>query len=195
MPVEDFLVRNKRRLVENYSHPGAWEQLNVAAQGELTREVAGLTSVHADTDVDARQFDVLMLNLQLAGLRVDARFDELKESVIELAGAMEEKQAIPMVCELLPLIREVQRAQFWQGVTVPELENVRLNVRVGPTCTADSSHLDSALRAGCDLGCEQPPQELNSTSPPSREDIVYCRSRKIVAAGACGAAHCLHSAV
>jgi hypothetical protein len=120
MPLENFLVRNKRRLVERYSNPGAWDQLDMTAQGELTREVAGLPSVHADTDLDAKQFDVLILNLQLVVLRVDARFDELKESVIELAGAMEQKQTIPMVREQLPLIQEVQTTLFWQGVTVPE---------------------------------------------------------------------------
>ncbi len=129
MPIENFLVRNKRRLVEKYSDPAAWDELDVAAQGELTREVAGLPSVVADADLEAKQFDVLMLNLQLAVLRVDARFDELKESVFELAGAMEEKQAIPMVREQLLLIQEVQTTQFWQGVTVSELENVRLKLR------------------------------------------------------------------
>lgn len=129
MPVENFMVRNKRRLVEKYSDPAAWETLDVAAQGELTREVAGLPSVVADADLEAKQFDVLMFNLQLAVLRVEARFDELKENVIELASAMEEKEAIPMVREQLPLIEEVQTTQFWQGVTVPELENVRRRLR------------------------------------------------------------------
>jgi len=95
-----------------------------------TREVAGLPSVHADADLDAKQFDVLIFNLQLAVLRVEARFDELKEGVIELASAMEEKQAIPMVREQLQLIQQVQTTQFWQGVTVPELENVRRRLRV-----------------------------------------------------------------
>jgi type I restriction enzyme, R subunit len=129
MPVENFLVRDKRRLVEKYSDPAAWEQLDMAAQGELTREVAGLPSTVADVDLEAKQFDVLLLNLQLAVLRVETRFDELKETVIELAGAMEEKQAIPMVREQLELIQEVQTTQFWQGITVPELENVRLRLR------------------------------------------------------------------
>jgi len=129
MPPENFLVRAKRRLVEKYSDPGAWEQLDVAAQGELTRDVAGLPTVAADADLDAKEFDVLILNLQLSVLRVQARFDLLKEGVIALAGAMEEKQAIPMVREQLQLIQEVQTTQFWQGVTVPELENVRLRLR------------------------------------------------------------------
>jgi integrase len=129
MPIDNFLVRDKRRLVEKYSDPAAWEELDVAAQGELTREVAGLPSVVADADLEAKQFDVLLFNLQLSVLRVEARFDELKESVIEFAGAMEEKQAIPMVREQLQLIEEVQTTQFWQGVTVPELETVRLRLR------------------------------------------------------------------
>jgi len=129
MPLDNFLVRNKRRLVEKYSDPAAWEELGVTAQGELTREVAGLPSIVADADLDAKQFDVLMLNLQLAVLRVEARFDELKENVIELASALEEKQAIPMVREQIQLIQEVQTTQFWQNVTVPELENMRLRLR------------------------------------------------------------------
>lgn len=129
MPLENFLVRAQRRLVEKYSDPGVWEELDLTAQGELTREVAGLPTMAADADLDAKEFDVLILNLQLAVLRVQARFDELKENVIELAGAMEEKQAIPMVRDQLLLIQEVQTTQFWQGVTVLELENVRLRLR------------------------------------------------------------------
>jgi type I restriction enzyme R subunit len=129
MPLENFLVRNKRRLVEKYSDPAAWDEMDITTQGELANEIAGLPSVVADADLDAKQFDALLLNLQLAMLRVEARFDELKESVIELAGAMEEKQAIPMVREQIVLIQEVQTTQFWQGVTVPELENVRLKLR------------------------------------------------------------------
>ena len=129
MPQENFLVRARRRLVEKYSDPGAWEQLDVVAQGELTREVAGLPTIAADADLNAKEFDVLILNLQLGVLRVQARFDELKENVIALAGAMEEKQAIPMVRDQLLLIQEVQTTQFWQGVTVSELESVRLRLR------------------------------------------------------------------
>ena len=101
----------------------------MVAQGELTREVAGLPTIAADADLNAKEFDVLILNLQLGVLRVQARFDELKENVIALAGAMEEKQAIPMVRDQLLLIQEVQTTQFWQGVTVSELESVRLRLR------------------------------------------------------------------
>ena len=129
MPLDNFLVRAKRRLVEKYSDASAWNGLGVPEQGELVREVAGLPSGIADSDLDAKQFDMLMLGLQLAILRVEPRFDALKAGVIEIASALEEKQAIPMVRDQILLIQEVQRTQFWQGVTLPELEQVRLRLR------------------------------------------------------------------
>lgn len=129
MPVENFLVRAKRRLVEKYSQPDAWNELDIAAQGELTNEVAGLPSALTDADLDAKQFDLLVLSLQLAMLRAEPRFEQLREDVIALARAMEEKQAIPMVRDQMVFIQEIQSAQFWEAITVPELERVRIRLR------------------------------------------------------------------
>jgi type I restriction enzyme, R subunit len=129
MPLENFLVRAKRRLVEKYASPSAWEQMGIPERGELVREVAGLPSGIADSDQDAKQFDLVMLSLQLTVLRVEPNFDALKERVIAIASALEEKQAIPMVREQIHLIQEVQMTQFWQSVTLPELEQVRLRLR------------------------------------------------------------------
>ena len=129
MPLDNFIVRAKRRLVEKYSEPAAWEQLAIPEQGELVREVAGLPSGIADSDLDAKQFDAVILSLQLAILRVEPQFDALKDRVIEIASALEEKEAIPMVREQILLIQDVQRTQFWQSITLPELEQVRLRLR------------------------------------------------------------------
>ena len=129
MPPDNFLVRANRRLVEKYSDQAAWEQLGVAEQGELVRDVAALPSALADSDQDAKQFDLLLLSLQLSVLRVEPRFVELKKAVIAIASALMEKQAIPMVRDQMQLIEEVQTDQFWQAVTVPELEQVRLRLR------------------------------------------------------------------
>jgi type I restriction enzyme R subunit len=129
MPPDNFLVRAKRRLVEKYSDQAAWSQLGVPEQGELVREVAALPSAAADSDQDAKQFDLLMLSLQLTVLRVEPRFEELKKGTIAIASALMEKQAIPMVRDQMVLIEEVQTDQFWEAVTVPELEQVRIRLR------------------------------------------------------------------
>ncbi len=129
MPLENFLVRAKRRLVEKYSEASAWQQMGASEQGELVREVAGLPSGLGDSDLDAKKFDLLLLSLQLTVLRIEPRFESLKASVIEIASALEEKQAIPMVRDQIRFIQEVQTTQFWQAVSLQELELVRLRLR------------------------------------------------------------------
>jgi type I restriction enzyme R subunit len=129
MNVDNFIVRPKRRLVEKYKDAESWRELNVDARGELTREIAGLPSDLVDDDQEAKQFDLMMLRLQLALLRHDKSFTRLMEDVKEIASALNELTAIPMVRAELELIIEVQTDEFWQDVTAPMLENVRKKLR------------------------------------------------------------------
>ena len=53
-------------LVEKYAKPEAWAALSAEALAELAHEVAGLPSELDPEDEEAKRFDLLMLNLQLA---------------------------------------------------------------------------------------------------------------------------------
>ena len=129
MNVENFVVRAKRRLVEKYAKPEAWGELKLEAFSELAQEVAGLPSELEAEEEEAKRFDLLMLNLQLAVLRVEPAFKRLSDQVKAIAGLLEEKSSIPMVHEQLPLIQDLQTDEWWQDVTVPMLENVRRRLR------------------------------------------------------------------
>ena len=129
MNVENFVVRAKRRLVEKYGRPEAWNELKLEAFAELAQEVAGLPSELDPEAEEAKRFDLLMLNLQLAVLRVEPAFKRLSEQVKAIAGLLEEKSSIPMVHEQMPLIQDLQTDEWWQDVTVPMLENVRRRLR------------------------------------------------------------------
>jgi len=129
MNVENFVVRAKRRLVEKYAKPEAWRELKVEAFTELAHEVAGLPSELEVEDEEAKRFDLLMLSLQLAVLRVEPAFRRLSEQVKAIAGLLEEKSGIPMVREQMPLIQDIQTDEWWQDVTVPMLETVRGRLR------------------------------------------------------------------
>jgi type I restriction enzyme R subunit len=129
MNVNNFIVRPKRRLVEKYGGEGAWETLGDEEQGELVAEVAGLPSELVDDDQDAKQFDLLMLRLQLGLLRHERSFTRLSEEVREIAVALEEKVTIPMVRAELELILEVQTDEFWQDITTSILESTRKRLR------------------------------------------------------------------
>jgi type I restriction enzyme R subunit len=129
MNLENFVVRPKRRLVEKYAKAEAWAVLPPDARSELAHEVAGLPSELDPENEDAKRFDLLMLNLQLAVLKHEPSFERLRKQVSEIAGGLEEKGAIPMVQAQMPLILDLQTDEWWQDVTVPMLEGARRRVR------------------------------------------------------------------
>src|SRR5207302_10115584 len=77
MNVENFVVRAKRRLVEKYAKADAWTELKTDSFAELAHEIAGLPSEQEAEDEEAKRFDLLILNLQLAVLRSEPAFMRL----------------------------------------------------------------------------------------------------------------------
>jgi type I restriction enzyme, R subunit len=130
MNLDNFIVRPKRRLVEKYARPDAWIDLKEAAFTELAHEVAGLPSELDAEDEEAKRFDLLLLNLQLAVLRAEPAFRRLSEQLKAIAGLLEEKASIPMVAQELPLILEIQSDEWWQDVTPLMLESARKRLRL-----------------------------------------------------------------
>ena len=129
MNLDNFVVRPKRRVVEKYAKPEAWTVLPSEALTELSHEVAGLPSELDPEGEEAKRFDLLILNLQLAMLRAEPGFARLRDQVKTIAGLLEEKSAIPMVRDQMALIQDVQTDEWWQDVTIPMLEVLRRRLR------------------------------------------------------------------
>ncbi len=129
MNLENFVVRPKRRAVEKFARAKAWTQLSNEDLSELSHEVAGLPSELDPESEEAKRFDLLVLNLQLAVWRSEPAFARLRDQVKAIAGLLEEKSAIPMVREQMALIQDVQTDEWWQDVTTPMLEVVRRRLR------------------------------------------------------------------
>ncbi len=129
MNLDNFVVRPRRRAVEKYAKPEAWWELSSESLSELAHDVAGLPSELAAESEEAKRFDLLILNLQLALLRAEPAFERLRDQVKEIAGLLEEKSAIPMVREQMELIQDIQTDDWWQDVTIPMLERVRRRLR------------------------------------------------------------------
>jgi len=130
MNLDNFVVRPKRRLVEKYSNPEAWTTLSGEAFTELAQGLAGLPSELDAEAEEAKRFDLLILNLQLAVFRSEPSFARLRDQVKIIAGLLEEISTIPMVREQMPLIQDLQTEEWWQDVTVPMLEVVRKRLRL-----------------------------------------------------------------
>ncbi len=129
MNLDNFIVRPHRRLVEKFARPEPWRTLTPEAIHELSHEVAGLPAETESEAEETKRFDLLILNLQLARLRAEPAFTRLRDQVKAIAGLLEEKSAIPMVRDQMPLIQELQTDEWWQDVTVSMLESVRRRLR------------------------------------------------------------------
>ncbi len=129
MNLDNFVVRAKRRIVEKFAKKEAWEKLSESDRQELASEIAGLPTQLERESEEAKRFDMLMLNVQLAVLKAEPTFERLRDQVIKIAGLLEEKHTIPMVGKQMSYIQDLQREEWWQDVTVPMLEVIRRRLR------------------------------------------------------------------
>jgi type I restriction enzyme R subunit len=129
MNLENFIVRQRRRVVEKYQRPEAWISIDDAQRKALVDEIAPLPSTVDYGTEEAKRFDLLMFSLELGLLKGSKRFDTLRKQLLEIASALEEQTAIPAIAACAELIEEIQSDQWWEGATVPLLELVRLRLR------------------------------------------------------------------
>lgn len=129
MNTDNFIVRAKRRLVEKYQDADQWMALDDEKLAELEHEIAGLPSEKEPEAVESKQFDLLMIRLQIATLEGKPAFKRLKQQVQEIAAQLEESSSIPVIKEQLSLIEDLQSDGWWDDVTLPMLETVRLRLR------------------------------------------------------------------
>jgi type I restriction enzyme R subunit len=129
MNLDNFIVRPHRRAVERFARPDAWRRLTPEDVVELTGEVAGLPSQQEAQEEEARRFDLLLLRMQLSLLRSDPGFATQMEAVRGLATLLIEKSSIPMVAAQMRWIEDLLDDTWWENVTLPMLEQVRLRLR------------------------------------------------------------------
>jgi type I restriction enzyme R subunit len=127
--VDNFIVRQHRRAVEKYREPTEWTSIEREKRKELVEEIAPLPSSHMLGTEEAKRFDLLIFSLELALLKGSKRFDTLRKQLLEIASALEDQTGIPAIAQQAMLIEEIQTDQWWEGVTVPLLELVRIRLR------------------------------------------------------------------
>lgn len=129
MSVDNFIVRPHRRTVERFRDASAWQTLSEADREVLIAELAGLPSALPDDDLPAKQFDVVVLASQLALLKSGKNFAGLQERIRIIAARLEGMSNIPAIAPHLPLILDIQSDEFWEGIDLSTLENLRLKLR------------------------------------------------------------------
>lgn len=129
MSLDNFVVRPKRRWVEAWSQPDAWKHPMPEQLTEVATHLSGLPTAVRDDDEDAKRFDALLLNTQLALLRSEPSLARLQTKVQQLANSLLELTNVPSVREHLLLIDAIAGDEWWQDVTLPMLEQARRKLR------------------------------------------------------------------
>ncbi|KGD95701.1 DEAD/DEAH box helicase family protein [Rhizobium sp. YS-1r] len=129
MNLDNFVVRTRRQMVEKYQAPEAWATLSDEVRDELVDNVAPLPNAMKGEPEEAKRFDLLMFNLEIALLKGSKRFERLKKQLVDIASALDEQTAIPVIAAQHALILDILSDTWWEGVTVPLLELVRLRLR------------------------------------------------------------------
>ena len=130
MNPENFIVRMHLETVERFQNRGAWDQLSEDDREALQRDVAGLPTEIATDDIESRLFDLTALRMQLALVEnKEGTFERNRTQVVEIAMLLEEKAAIPAVAAQLEYLAGVQDSAFWEGISLAELEEMRLRLR------------------------------------------------------------------
>ncbi|WP_295623631.1 DEAD/DEAH box helicase family protein [uncultured Nitrosomonas sp.] len=128
LDLDNFIIRKQRRAVEQYARQQAWQTLDERDVNVLAEKISGLPAVDSD-DESVRCFDLLLLNLQLALWQNNPAQQNYQRTVRQIARELEDKAAIPSVAAQMALILELQTDAWWQDVTLPMLEVVRVRLR------------------------------------------------------------------
>ena len=125
-----FVVRKHLRLVNRFSDRKRWDNLSKSDIADIFSNLTcGIPPYTDDTDEQAKRFDLLVLNLQLAILYNATAQTKLITKLIRIGKNLYKKKNIPAVNAQLPTIKAIQTDEFWTEISINTLEKVRSNIR------------------------------------------------------------------
>ncbi|WP_234498045.1 type I restriction-modification enzyme R subunit C-terminal domain-containing protein [Vibrio maritimus] len=136
MNLDNFIVRPNRQVVETYQSADIWRTLDTERHGELLNTVSSLPTEAEPIDVLeqdeelALRFDQLLLTMQLALVERTGITDTQQDKLLRIAEQLQVKASVPAVGEHLEWIEYVLSANFWEGVTLEDLETTRKRLRL-----------------------------------------------------------------
>lgn len=121
-------VRQHWSEVDKYRKKEAWTYISNVDVVELKDVIAPLVS-DITSELGAKKFDVLMLNIELSMISEEVEAERCKVKVFEIAQNLQEKASIPQVASKMSIILEVAKPEFWETATLDRLEYVRQEMR------------------------------------------------------------------
>lgn len=128
LPDKSIPIREKWKLVASVKKPETLRRFDAATKATLEQDIAPLMQ-WADISgyEDAHRFDLLVAQLQSALIRGSSGFDDLKDELVNQISGLPIN--LNQVKVKLPIIEKVKSAEFWDHVTVRDLDEIRGELR------------------------------------------------------------------
>ncbi len=122
-----FMVKRHLRYVEKFRELSNWNSLETVEVSEIREHVSPLIKPKKEDEL-ARRFDYLMYSIKL-GILQSKNVQAPINIVIFTAERLSAKYSIPQVEKQREIIERVQLPEFWEDVTIMELDTVRIALR------------------------------------------------------------------
>ncbi|WP_125610524.1 DEAD/DEAH box helicase family protein [Specibacter cremeus] len=130
LPFENFLVKPHRQAAEKYAVPSSWDSLTEADVSVLETGLARIAGLGAPVESEeARRFDLIVLNAQLAALEDPGALDTWRRRIQDIAAALADQPNNPAIAPQLTLLEQIADDHEWESVSVEWLESVRRKLR------------------------------------------------------------------
>lgn len=128
LPASSIPVREKWKQVRSVAFEETIREFSAATKATLAQDIAPLMQwVDISRHEEAYKFDRLIARLQVELLRGSSRFGDLKDEVVTIVSSL--RINLSQVKIKLPTIERVKSAEFWDNVSVGQLEEVRSELR------------------------------------------------------------------
>jgi len=128
LPDKSIPIREKWQQITAANRPETLRRFEPATTATLEHEIAPLMQwVNITGHEQAHQFDRLIAQMQAALIKGSSRFDDLKDELINQISSLPVN--LSQVKVKLPIIEQAKSAEFWDQITVRELERLRVELR------------------------------------------------------------------
>jgi type I restriction enzyme R subunit len=121
-------VKMQLKLVDEFSARERWNRIDSTDVNSIEQHLSELMVPETVNEM-ARRFDLMMLKMQIATIMMSASQRQFQNNLIDIAEGLSTKYTIPAVQRSQPLIEGMRNPDFYKGISLKKLEEIREEIR------------------------------------------------------------------
>lgn len=123
-----FQVAMNLKYVDDFNERTRWNNID-SNDAHIIEKYLSELPIPETVNEMARRFDLMMLKLQIATLMMSDTKKRHEETLIDIAEGLSKKYTIPAVLRAKPTIENIQKQDFYKGISQKKLDSIREELR------------------------------------------------------------------